>query len=494
MGYYRYMKSPRIKLTAIGAAVIMLLAGVGFFSRPATPAAADTAAFISSTVEHARYNQAIYRVPASVTIAQSILESGWGRSSLATGANNYFGIKCAPPTFKNSWTTGCVLKSTTEYDASNSPYKINDYFRSYASMRNSFRDHGEFLSTRSRYAAAFNYTLNPDQFVREIAKAGYATDNSYADYIIRLMKQYNLYQYNLTPTDPPITITATLKARFFASMGPNAQQSQLERGAPASVALTQAAYHSNYGNSYLTKQTNNYFGMTCTSTPSPYQTGCYTVTRAYTVNSETRFTTYRLRMYASALASFRDHGYLLSQSRYAATKRYPNSPESFLYEVAKAGYGGSVSYFNQVLPIMRANTLYRFDVPFRAITAGTTGYRVIALQRLLHAAGYYRQPFTGRMDTATITALNRWQAAMKYARSSTASSLQLRVLTQRFTKMPTNQRVAALQALLTGRGYPVLVNGYYSGHTSQRVAQFNSRNYGPTGDVVSIVTWGKLFA
>lgn len=493
MGYYRPMRSPRTKLTAIGSAVIMLLAGVGFFSQPTPAAAVDTAAYIKSTVYHAQYNQAVYRVPASVTIAQSILESGWGRSSLVTRANNYFGIKCATPKFRNTWTTGCVLKSTTEYDASNSPYQINDHFRSYPSMRNSFRDHGEFLSTRSRYAAAFKYTLNPDQFIREVGKAGYATDNRYADYIIRLMKQYNLYQYNLTPTDPPITITSAMKASFFEQLRATAQQSHLVSGVPTSVILSQAAYHTNYGTSYLTRQTNNYFGMTCTATKSPYQTGCYTVTRSYTVNGVTKISTHKLRMYPNMTASVKDHGLLLSGSRYAAARPYRNAPETFLYEISKAGYGGSLNYFWKVLPIMRQNTLYRLDVPFRSLYSSSTGFRVVALQRLLHAAGY-RIAFTGRMDSATIAALRRWQRSVGYAQSSTATPLHLYALTLRFTKTPTNQRVAALQALLTGKGYPVTINGYYSWHTGQRVIQFNSKNYGPTGDNVNIITWAKLFA
>ncbi len=487
------MKSPRVKLTAIAAAVIMLLAGVGFFSGRPTQAAAEPSAFIAITVEHAQYNQAVYRVPASVTIAQSILESGWGTSSLSTGANNFFGIKCATPTFSNSWTNGCVLKSTTEYDASNSPYKINDYFRSYPSMRNSFRDHGEFLSTRSRYAAAFNYTLDPDQFIREVGKAGYATDNTYADYIIRLMKTYNLYQYNVTPPDQPTSITSDVKTRFFSMMGATAQQSHLVWGVPASVVLTQAAYHSNYGTASIVRHTNNYFGILCTAVASPYQRGCYTVTTSYRVDGQIKFVTNRYRMYASMTASVNDHGYLLSGSRYAATKPYRNAPETFLYKVAQAGYGGSVGYFDKVLSVMRTNTLYRYDVPFRHIAPGATGFRVVALQRLLRAAGQ-SVAFTGRMDAATVTALNRWQSSVRYAVSSTASPLHLYALSLKFAKTPPNLHVTALQTLLTGKGYPVPVTGSYGSATSQRVMQFNSKHYGPTGDVVNIITWAKLFA
>ena len=72
---------------------------------------------------------------------------------------------------------------------------MNARFRSYASMADSFRDHANFLKVNSRYAPAFAHTDEPDAFARAIAKAGYATDPSYADKLIALMRQYKLYGY-----------------------------------------------------------------------------------------------------------------------------------------------------------------------------------------------------------------------------------------------------------------------------------------------------------
>ena len=93
----------------------------------------------------------MYGVPASVTIAQAILESGWGGSELATRANNYFGIKCAAVASPHQ--IGCIDKATWEHLNGND-VTVTASFRRYASMRDSFLDHGLFL-TKPRYAAAF---------------------------------------------------------------------------------------------------------------------------------------------------------------------------------------------------------------------------------------------------------------------------------------------------------------------------------------------------
>ena len=69
-------------------------------------------------------------------------------------------------------------------------------FRSYPNAAASFADYARFLRGNSRYRNAFRYTGQPDQFVREVARAGYATDPAYAAKVIRLMKTYNLYRYD----------------------------------------------------------------------------------------------------------------------------------------------------------------------------------------------------------------------------------------------------------------------------------------------------------
>ncbi|MDO4718828.1 MAG: glucosaminidase domain-containing protein, partial [Propionibacteriaceae bacterium] len=132
-----------------------------------------------------------------MTIAQAILESGWGESKLTKEANSFFGIKC----FKrvSPYQDGCYNIATKEYDSQGHSYGTSAWFRKYRSAERSVLDHGHFLRNNSRYANAFKYTNNPDRFAFEIHKAGYATDPGYTSLLISLMRQYNLYRYDTTP-------------------------------------------------------------------------------------------------------------------------------------------------------------------------------------------------------------------------------------------------------------------------------------------------------
>ena len=124
-----------------------------------------------------------YGIPASITLAQGILESGDGNSELATKANNHFGIKC-----HSDW-TGESMK----YDDD----RRNECFRVYSDARESFKDHSLFLSERSRYATLFD--LDPIDYkgwARGLKKAGYATDPKYADRLIDLIERHELYRYD----------------------------------------------------------------------------------------------------------------------------------------------------------------------------------------------------------------------------------------------------------------------------------------------------------
>jgi flagellar protein FlgJ len=153
------------------------------------------AQFLAASVEPAQQSWREFGVPASVTIAQAILESGWGRSGLSTNDRNYFGIKCFSTT-PGPIHIACHNYVTSEY-VNGSYVQTTASFRVYASMTDSFRDHGRFLTVNSRYKPAFVYTKDPNNFVIEIAKAGYATSPTYATNLTKLMVQYNLYQYDI---------------------------------------------------------------------------------------------------------------------------------------------------------------------------------------------------------------------------------------------------------------------------------------------------------
>ena len=123
-----------------------------------------------------------YGVPASITLAQGLLESNAGRSMLAVKANNHFGIKVG-----GDWTGPYVVKSDDRPD---------DRFRKYRSVEESYEDHSLFLR-RPRYAAL--YDLEPTDYVgwaRGLKAAGYATNPSYAQLLINIIEQHNLMQYD----------------------------------------------------------------------------------------------------------------------------------------------------------------------------------------------------------------------------------------------------------------------------------------------------------
>ena len=131
----------------------------------------------------AKSNMERYGIPASITMAQAILESGAGKGELVQKANNHFGIKC-----HTGWTGEVAYHDD---DAR------GECFRKYPDPRMSFEDHSKFLTTRSRYAALFK--LKKDDYkgwARGLREAGYATDKRYPEKLIGLIERYGLDQYD----------------------------------------------------------------------------------------------------------------------------------------------------------------------------------------------------------------------------------------------------------------------------------------------------------
>jgi peptidoglycan hydrolase-like protein with peptidoglycan-binding domain len=145
-------------------------------------------AFIDRVAADAIKSQRQTGVPASVTLAQALLESGNGKSALATKGNNFFGIKGEGP-------AGHVTMPTKEF-LNGKWVTVNANFRKYNSPAESFADHGRFLRDNRRYANAFKHTDNASQFAREIHKAGYATDPQYSNKLISIINQYGLERFD----------------------------------------------------------------------------------------------------------------------------------------------------------------------------------------------------------------------------------------------------------------------------------------------------------
>ena len=124
-----------------------------------------------------------YKIPASITLAQGILESGSGKSALAVEANNHFGIKC-----HKEWTgMTYIMDDDTK----------NECFRKYASAEESFNDHSLFLTSRSRYAGLFELDIKDYKgWAHGLKSAGYATNPKYAHILIRIIEENELFLYD----------------------------------------------------------------------------------------------------------------------------------------------------------------------------------------------------------------------------------------------------------------------------------------------------------
>ena len=119
-------------------------------------------------------------IPASITMSQGILESGYGNSMLAVKANNHFGIKC------HDWQGASVFKDDD---------KKNECFRKYENASASFEDHSAFLTGRSRYAFLFELDKSDYKaWARGLKEAGYATNPKYPKLLIELIEKHELYK------------------------------------------------------------------------------------------------------------------------------------------------------------------------------------------------------------------------------------------------------------------------------------------------------------
>ena len=154
-----------------------------------------------------------YGIPASITLAQGVLESNAGRSDLAVKANNHFGIKC-----HKEWTGPSFYQDDD---------KPNECFRKYNDPVESYKDHSMFLTTRDRYKLLFS--LKPDDYkawAEGLKTAGYATNPKYPELLIKTIERFSLHQYDrsegtLKPIPPVTTPSAApafkeLKYSYFA--------------------------------------------------------------------------------------------------------------------------------------------------------------------------------------------------------------------------------------------------------------------------------------
>ncbi len=171
------MKKIFLLITLLNAALLSSVAQT-------TSVKERTEAYINSYKDLAIQEMIRTGVPASIKLAQGILESQFGESTLAKNANNHFGIKC-----KTEWTGDKIFQDD---DAK------GECFRVYKSPEESYRDHSDFLKTRSHYSFLFKLELTDiTGWAYGLKRAGYATNKTYPEKLLRVIEDYQLNQYTI---------------------------------------------------------------------------------------------------------------------------------------------------------------------------------------------------------------------------------------------------------------------------------------------------------
>ena len=139
--------------------------------------------YVNKYAPSATKNMRFFKIPASITLAQGILESGYGEGTLAKNANNHFGIKC-----HKDWKGKTITHDDDEK---------GECFRSYKNPLRYYRDHSLFLVNRDRYSKLFKLKRKDYKgWATGLKAAGYATDPKYADKLISLIERFNLTRFD----------------------------------------------------------------------------------------------------------------------------------------------------------------------------------------------------------------------------------------------------------------------------------------------------------
>ncbi len=204
-------------------AVFGICASIAVAGQPDSPRITKET-YIATYRDHAISNMMKSGVPASITLAQGILESEFGNSYLARKANNHFGIKC-----HSGWKGRKVYQDDD---------KRNECFRRYKSASESFDDHSDFLRTRQRYAFLFDLKITDYKgWARGLKKAGYATNPSYAGRLIRIIEEHRLHELDRMGANMPVASSG--KPAVKPRKQRKRSRSAFPAPAPASYKMTE---------------------------------------------------------------------------------------------------------------------------------------------------------------------------------------------------------------------------------------------------------------
>ncbi|HLG02135.1 MAG TPA: glucosaminidase domain-containing protein [Bacteroidia bacterium] len=178
-------------MRTIATILPLMLAGATVLPGQPSERKATPQEYVNKYKEDAIREMQMYKVPASITLAQGMLESDNGNSALAVYANNHFGIKC-----HKEWSGETYIQDDD---------KADECFRKYTQVYDSYVDHSQFLRTRARYSFLFDLPVSDYKgWSRGLKEAGYATDPRYAERLIELIERYKLHEYDRESSMPPV--------------------------------------------------------------------------------------------------------------------------------------------------------------------------------------------------------------------------------------------------------------------------------------------------
>jgi flagellum-specific peptidoglycan hydrolase FlgJ len=202
VGNRRNGKTRSMKHAALFLPVILLATGCGLFRSDERPVESNSRAaqlaYIQKYKDVAIAEMNRGGIPASIILAQAMLESASGSSELAQKANNHFGLKCTP-----QWTGATFRKKDDDRDSTGS--LVESCFRRYNNVAESYADHSEFIRDPRKYHRyGFLFSLDRTDYkswARGLQSAGYATSTEYSKQLIRVIEQHRLYQYDRAGND-----------------------------------------------------------------------------------------------------------------------------------------------------------------------------------------------------------------------------------------------------------------------------------------------------
>lgn len=489
---------------------VVLLLGLGMAVFPLVQrAAAETLqeAFIRELLPAAKDNEKATGIPASVAIGQAALETGWGRSGMAQPPiNSYFSIKCTSTPSPHQ--TGCVAVDSYEYDSTGNKILKTSNFRTYASVGDSLLDYGRLLSTASRYQPAFAYLDDADQFIREVHKAGYATDPNYANTVIGIMGRYGLYRYNLLATTPKPAPTATptpAPSTPPATTAPVAPATQaappvLKSGSRGVAVSTLQSLLNHFSSAGLT--VDGIFGQATDRAVRNWQTRAGRGVTGVMDEASWRQLLPRLvrgsrgapvvalqKALTSAGYPVPATGNFLDMTVAAVKKLQGNTG------LSQTGIVDFATWSRLLNAAPATTATPQPPAPakqFPTYAVGTRRAGVTTLQRLLNAYGGARLATDGIYGRATEQAVRNWQQRVGLKVTGVMDDASWRRLVPRLAYGTRSGGVTALQAELTQAGLSVSTTGYFGPVTHDQVTRLQQRAGLRATGIADVDVWVRL--